>query len=130
MKGRFPRTPAEFAEHGRRVVLRCACGGSGTIPPSNLIQRLGPDTDIYVVANFMTLEDAYLCEHCGERQSVSIYSDRPHYWSLMPFEEATKRALELSAFANARDGAMAVRSGQLWPPQKKTVGRVRKFGRR
>jgi hypothetical protein len=46
------------------------------------------------------------------------------------FEEATTRALELSAFAAARDGAEARRNGLPWPPACNRLGRVRKFGRR
>lgn len=129
MNGRFPRTPAEFAEHGRLVVLRCACGAVWTLQPASLIQRMGPDADLYDITTFMALEHAFPCEACGRRPEVSVYVPR-RMWEAVPFEEATCDSLELSAYANARDASHALRSGQSWPPSRKNLGRVRKFGPR
>jgi hypothetical protein len=72
MNGRFPRTPAEFRDNGRYVALRCHCSSAVTIKPDNLVQRIGPDFDLY--DGFLELLDAFPCERaapCGRRPASS-----------------------------------------------------------
>jgi len=90
---------------------------------------MGPDADLYDIATFMALEDAFPRDACGGLPEVSIYMPR-RMWEAVPFEEATSASLELSAYANAPDASRALRSGPSWPPSRKNLGRVRKFGRR
>lgn len=122
MKDRFPRTPAEFVEHDRAVVMRCPNGHTTWIRPESLIQRLGRDFDLY--EGFAELQRAFDCDACGAPQEASIH--RPETKGPLSFEEALLSRLEFDAFANARDAlvdpGMRARQGP--------GGRRRKFGRR
>jgi hypothetical protein len=131
MKDRFPRTPAEFDEHGRIVVLRCDCGATTvSIRPENLIQRLGQDFDL--CAGFPELAEAFPCEACGRRQHPSFFDTRRAGYGAVSLEEATTTALELSAFALARDAAaLGITQEELLRRRRtQTLGRWRKFGKR
>jgi hypothetical protein len=131
MKDRFPRTPTEFAKHGRIVVLRCECGADTIwIKPENLIQRLGRDFDLY--AGFVELMNAFPCETCGHRLHPAFVDTRRQAFGEVSLEEATTHALELSAFAVARDAAaMSVSQEELLRRRRETtLGRWRKFGKR
>jgi hypothetical protein len=122
MKDRFPRTPAEFKTHDRAVVMRCPNGHSAWIKPQSLIQRLGPDFDIY--DGFAELQRAFDCDVCGAPQEASIR--RPETKGPLGFEEALVSRLEFNAFVEARDAlrdpGMRARQG--------SGGRRRRFGRR
>jgi hypothetical protein len=122
MKGRFPRTPAEFEEQGRAVVMRCPNGHTAWIKPSSLVQRFGPDFDLY--NGFAEMQAAFDCDVCGAKQEATIW--RPETKGPMNYEEALVSGLEFSAFVTARDAlrdpGMRARQG--------LGGRRRKFGRR
>jgi hypothetical protein len=63
MEGRFPRTPNEFLEHGRRVAVRCtSCWAVDHVDPQVLIQLLGSETDIY--GSFPELKSKLSCGRC------------------------------------------------------------------
>lgn len=122
--GKFPRTPREFAEHHRLVVTRCDCGWTGWVKPDNLIQRLGPDFDLY--DGLGRIGGEFPCERCGKSTRVDFYRDEP--WGgphgLTPFKEALAHSLELRAFAAARD------RGTHWETSQRPNGKWRKFGPR
>lgn len=129
MKDRFPRTPAEFLEHGRIVVLRCDRGHTTWIRPENLLQRLGPDFDLY--DGYAELQDTFPCDVCGAtEQQIAFTNPDVRHFERLSFEEALVSSLEMRAFADARDGAKARRLGLPWPPGTKTIGRIRRFGPR
>lgn len=131
IKDRFPRTPAEFAEHARIVALRCDCGAPvASIKPENLIQRFGRGFDLY--SGFAQLIDAFPCETCGRRQHPTFTDIQRQNFGGATLEEATTDALELSAFALARDAAaLGITQDQLLQRRRsRTLGRWRKFGKR
>jgi hypothetical protein len=125
MKGRFPRTPAEFEDHGRIVVPRCAAGHTTWINPPNLVQRLGPDFDLY---DGLAALRELSCSTCDAPiDGVAFQNLRQRAFGPVSFEEATVAALELRAFAQARDANL--------PDGLKAIspiggGRRRRFGPR
>jgi len=128
MRGRFPRTTGEFLEHGRVVVLRCECGATTWIKPDNLIQRLGREFDLY--AGYVELQATFPCD-CGKLQMITFYNPFGRgAFERVPFDEATAGALELSAFALARDAAQEGVSQEELRRRRREVGgnRYRKFG--
>jgi hypothetical protein len=126
MTSRFPRTTEEFAAYGRTIALRCACGLTTWIRPENLVQRFGPDFDLF--DGFMELEDTFPCEVCGApRQEISFGNPRQQFYVRVSFEEATTLALERRAFARARDRSARLRNGEA-PDPAPSIGRYRKFG--
>lgn len=63
MKGRFPRTAAEFLEHGWRVVANCtACWRASHVEPQALIQMIGADGDVY--ESFVEIMSKVACHFC------------------------------------------------------------------
>lgn len=120
MKDRFPRTPAEFKEHQRHVVLRCeSCGEAEFFDQDRLIGLVGFNFDLY--EGYHQLRAMLCCWMCGEGQPALTFHDatkRP--FGPYTFEESLVSHLELQAFAHARDGE---------DPQEHR-GRYRKFGRR
>ena len=123
MKDMFPRTPAEFATHGRHVVLYCANGHRRFVKPENVIQRLGPDFDLF--DGFAELSGIFVCDQCGaENPEVSFFHERP--WRYLTSEEALLEALEFRAFVHVRDALVhpGMRSEQ------GGGGRRRRFGGR
>jgi hypothetical protein len=124
MKGRFPRTPAEFQEHGRIVVLRCAAGHTTWVKPANLVQRFGPDFDLYDGLAVLRELSCSTCEQPIDRVAFQNLSQRS--FGPVSFDDATVAALELRAFAQARDSNL--------PDGLKAIspiggGRRRLFGR-
>jgi hypothetical protein len=120
MKDRFPRTPAEFKEHHRHVVMRCeACGQQDFLDQDRLIGLVGPDFDLY--DGFHQLRAMLCCWMCGKGQPALTFHDATRRsYGPVSFEEALTFDLERQAFARARDGE---------DPRKRS-GRVRRFGRR
>src|SRR6185437_11535569 len=118
----------EFLERGRIVVLRCECGATTWIKPDNLIQRLGREFDLY--AGYVELQATFPCD-CGKLQMITFYNPFGRgAFERVPFDEATAGALELSAFALARDAAREGVSQEELRRRRREVGgnRYRKFG--
>jgi hypothetical protein len=101
MKDRFPRTPIEFRDHRRGVAMRCECGATTWLKPENLIQRLGPDFDLY--DGYADLLEAFPCDVCGRRQRPTFTNPGQQQFGRVAFEQALANSMELSAFALARD---------------------------
>src|SRR4051812_16954389 len=67
MKDRYPRTVAEFADHGMRVVVICDdCTCQRTVPPDVLSLTFGDDFDCY--SSLIELQLQLRCECCGQRR--------------------------------------------------------------
>ncbi len=66
MKGRYPRTVAEFAQHGMRVVVACDdCDSRRVVSPDVLSLTFGDEFDCY--SSLVELRLQLRCEHCGKR---------------------------------------------------------------
>lgn len=128
MKGRFPRTAAEFQQHGRRVVANCtSCWRAAQVDPEALIQMIGTDGDIYDSFTEITSKLAcHFCEAPISRITIANLNEKP--FGPVSYDEALIHALEFNAFCKARDAAM-------WKdPRLKDrpirPRRLRRFGRR
>lgn len=100
MRGRFPRTVAEFAEHGRRVVSHCEnCRAASAIPKHVLTATFGADFDLY--DGLSEVRARMTCVSCGAaRPRISFYNPADGAGPVS-FEDSVTHALELSAFARA-----------------------------
>jgi hypothetical protein len=103
MKGRYPRTVAEFGAHQRQVWVGCGpCNRRRLVGNDVLEAMFGPDFDLY--AGFAALEAELRCEICGQKHRTIIFHDateRPR--GEVSFEESVNHSLELRAYWQLRD---------------------------
>ena len=103
MKGRFPRTVAEFAAHQRSVWVGCGeCNRRRRVQSDVLEAMFGPDFDLY--DGFAALEAELRCETCGQKHRLIIFNDDTAYPpGEVSFDDHVTRELERRAYWNVRD---------------------------
>lgn len=104
MKGRYPRTIAEFIEHNRQVWVRCSpCGHTRKEPLDVLEAMWGTDFDLY--AGYVTLEAELRCDLCGKKHRTIMFRDASErdVYAKVSFEEALNDSLEMRAYWQLRD---------------------------
>ncbi len=123
VKGRFPRTPAEFAAGGRAVVLRCSCGATNWVAPDVLTQRFGPAFDLY--DGWKELVAAMSCDECDGRGDLRVSVHVPPPTPPISEEDIASHLLEQRAFWRVRDALIP--NGGMRGEQTPKGGRRRRF---